>query len=338
MMRHLALGLMVLLLFAGCSRDEVDGERPDHPQRAGPQSAGEANHGDKRMAPDPTADHDDANCPPGSAGCRCEQGRKGCGPGLECFGDYCYGGKVPKPKTYFYEKKQFDDVRLIRELVMARLPVAPGMKVADIGAGHGWFSVRIAEAVHPGGRVYATDILKEPLAFLQGFSAGLHHVGRRHARIEPRLCRGDRDTALDDVAANSVDLVLMINSLIFLDDPKGKAADQAYVGKLVRLLRPGGLLVLHNDWVFPNALGRKGVVELLVAAGLAPQVQELAMPAHMPAQTFYEERPGGTRRTLRRGFVIGLNKPAGEALQFKASEPPPAAKAQQPAAQGAKVP
>ena len=317
-MRHLITASMVLLLVTACDRDEA-GENRAHAERTGAQSTGESHRDDKRMAPDPTADHDDANCPPGSAGCRCVHGRIGCDPGLECFGDYCYGGKVAKPKTYYYEHKQFDDVQSVRELVMARLPLAPGMKVADIGAGHGWFSVRIAEAVHPGGRVYATDILKEPLAFLQGFSAGMHHVGRRHAQIEPRHCRGDRDTALDDVATGSVDLVLLVNSLIFLKDAQSKAADLAYVRKLVQLLRPGGMLVMHNDWIFPNALPQKGVVELLVAAGLTATVQELAMPAHIPADTFYEERPGGERRTLTRGFVIGLNKAGGEALQFKAS-------------------
>ena len=302
--------LCLLLCLAGCDRE--------NPRRlADPAERGHGAGQGGEMVADPVADHDDAACPPGTAGCRCEEGRKGCAADLDCFGGYCYGGSVPKPKTYFYERKQFDDVQLLRERIMAALPIAPGMVVADVGAGHGWFSVRIALAAHPGGRVYATDILKEPLAFLQGFSAGMHHLGRRHARIEPRFCAGDRDTGLDDVAVGSVDLVLMINSLIFLADSQGRGADLAYLGKMIRLLRPGGLLVLHNDWVFPNAVDRAGMVALLQKAGLAAEVQELAMPAHMPAETFYEERPGGTRRVLRRGFIIGMNRPGGEVLRLR---------------------
>ena len=329
----LVAGIWAVLSLAGCDRDgdrepsrDKQGEhdrhasRGEHDRHATGGERGEGGPGAPgEMVADPTADHDDDACPPGTAGCRCEQGRKGCAAGLECFGGYCYGGSVPAPKTYFYERKQFDDVQVLREQIMASLPIRPGMVVADVGAGHGWFSVRVALAAYPGGRVYATDILKEPLAFLQGFSAGLHHAQRRHAPIEPRHCSGDRDTGLKGVSEGSVDLVLMINSLIFLADPKGRAADLAYLKEIVGLMRPGGMLLLHNDWVFPNAVGRAGMVKLLREAGLTGQVQELVMPAHMPAETFYEERPGGTRRVLRRGFIIGLNKPGGQVLRLVGS-------------------
>ncbi len=42
--------------------------------------------------------------------------------------------------------------------VMDELRLHPGSRVADIGAGGGWFSVRAARRVGPGGRVLAEDI------------------------------------------------------------------------------------------------------------------------------------------------------------------------------------
>ncbi len=42
--------------------------------------------------------------------------------------------------------------------VMDALRIADGDRVADVGAGGGWFTVRLARAVGPNGRVYAEDI------------------------------------------------------------------------------------------------------------------------------------------------------------------------------------
>jgi len=42
--------------------------------------------------------------------------------------------------------------------VMDALGIADGARVADIGAGGGWFTVRLAHRVGPNGRVYAQDI------------------------------------------------------------------------------------------------------------------------------------------------------------------------------------
>jgi ubiquinone/menaquinone biosynthesis C-methylase UbiE len=47
------------------------------------------------------------------------------------------------------------------------MKVVPGMFVADIGAGSGYFTERIARLVGPSGRVYATDIQPGMLALLE---------------------------------------------------------------------------------------------------------------------------------------------------------------------------
>jgi SAM-dependent methyltransferase len=42
--------------------------------------------------------------------------------------------------------------------IMDRLSIADGARVADIGAGGGWFTIRLARRVGPNGRVFAEDI------------------------------------------------------------------------------------------------------------------------------------------------------------------------------------
>jgi ubiquinone/menaquinone biosynthesis C-methylase UbiE len=44
------------------------------------------------------------------------------------------------------------------DLVIEALALEPGDQVADIGAGEGWFSFYLADAVGPDGRVYAVDV------------------------------------------------------------------------------------------------------------------------------------------------------------------------------------
>ncbi|MBW0144535.1 class I SAM-dependent methyltransferase [Sphingomicrobium clamense] len=47
------------------------------------------------------------------------------------------------------------------EQVMELAGIVPGMSVADIGAGEGYYTIRLANAVGPGGRVLAQDIIPE---------------------------------------------------------------------------------------------------------------------------------------------------------------------------------
>ena len=50
------------------------------------------------------------------------------------------------------------DVAGERDGIAASLALAPGMTVADVGAGSGQYSVALARSVGPGGRVYATEV------------------------------------------------------------------------------------------------------------------------------------------------------------------------------------
>jgi ubiquinone/menaquinone biosynthesis C-methylase UbiE len=51
--------------------------------------------------------------------------------------------------------------------ILSALSVATASRVADIGAGDGFFSVRIARALSPGGRVTAVDVAEKALAQLR---------------------------------------------------------------------------------------------------------------------------------------------------------------------------
>src|SRR5262245_1928611 len=49
------------------------------------------------------------------------------------------------------------------EQIMDALGIAEGSKVADIGIGSGWFTIRLARRVGPNGLVYAEDVQRQML-------------------------------------------------------------------------------------------------------------------------------------------------------------------------------
>ena len=114
------------------------------------------------------------------------------------------------------------------DLLMRALALQADMVVADIGAGTGYYSRRIAARLGPRGRVYAVDVQPEMLALLRenAVKAGLHN-------IEPVLA------APDDVhlPAESIDLALLVDVYHELSAP------YEVLASTVRALRPGGRVV-----------------------------------------------------------------------------------------------
>lgn len=53
------------------------------------------------------------------------------------------------------------------ERVMDRLGIAPGARVADIGAGDGYYTIRLARRLGSSGRIYATDVEADHLKRLE---------------------------------------------------------------------------------------------------------------------------------------------------------------------------
>ena len=110
-------------------------------------------------------------------------------------------------------------------LLMAALKLKPGEAAADIGAGTGYFSRRLAQAVGTNGVVYAVEIQQEMLDILTNKMAGLniHNVKPVLGTItDPRL------------AAGSVDLILMVDVYHEFDHPYEMTEAMA------RALKPGG--------------------------------------------------------------------------------------------------
>jgi Methyltransferase domain len=75
------------------------------------------------------------------------------------------------------ERAQRDEWQKPDQVVKA-LDLKNGDIVADIGAGSGYFSRRLAQAVAPGGKVYAVDVAADILAYLNERAGreGMHNI------------------------------------------------------------------------------------------------------------------------------------------------------------------
>jgi ubiquinone/menaquinone biosynthesis C-methylase UbiE len=109
--------------------------------------------------------------------------------------------------------------------LLPELGLKPGMRVADIGAGTGYYARRIAPLVGPAGKVYAVEVQPEMITMLDAASkrAGLGNV-------EPVLGAVD-NVKLADAA---IDVALMVDVYHELEYPHEMLAS------IVRALRPGG--------------------------------------------------------------------------------------------------
>jgi precorrin-6B methylase 2 len=115
------------------------------------------------------------------------------------------------------------------DLLLAALALTPGMAVADVGAGTGYYTWQIAGPIGQEGRVYAVDVQPQMLDLLK---KNMRQRGVRN--VEPVL-----GTATDTgLAPASIDLALMVDVYHELDQPR------EVVDSLLRALRPGGRLVL----------------------------------------------------------------------------------------------
>jgi len=59
------------------------------------------------------------------------------------------------------------EIEEMPETAIDRLGLHPGMTVADVGAGVGYITVRVARRVGPSGKVYAVDVQPEMLSILR---------------------------------------------------------------------------------------------------------------------------------------------------------------------------
>lgn len=108
--------------------------------------------------------------------------------------------------------------------IMDHLGIGEGSVVADLGAGGGWFTIRLAHRVGPNGRVYAQDIQPEMIGSIE----------RRVTREELKNVVTVLGTALDPKLPAPVDVVLIVDAYHEMTDPV------TLLRNVRKSLRPGG--------------------------------------------------------------------------------------------------
>ena len=115
------------------------------------------------------------------------------------------------------------------QLAIDALGIKPGQTVADLGAGSGYYSFRIAPLVGPTGRVLAIDIEPKMLEVIA------ERAGREHVTNIATVRSSERDPNL---APHSVDLLFMVDVYHELEYP------YEVLTKVREALKPGGRVAL----------------------------------------------------------------------------------------------
>ena len=145
-------------------------------------------------------------------------------------------------KRFGYEGFRRDSWQHPDEVVRV-LGLKPGDKVADLGAGGGYFTFRLADAVGKTGAVYAVDV--DP-----GMIEYLTERARRegYANIHPLLVN-ETDPGLP---ADGIDVIFTCNTYHHLPDRP------AYFASVKQYLRPGGRVAIidhKRKGIFAGWLG-----------------------------------------------------------------------------------
>lgn len=117
--------------------------------------------------------------------------------------------------------------------VFADLNLVPGSKVADIGAGGGWLTVRLALQVEPKGTVYAEEILPKYTAYIE----------KRAQAMRLNNVKTILGTTTDPkLPANTMDAVVILNAYHEFEQPL------AILKKIREGMKPGARLgILERD-------------------------------------------------------------------------------------------
>jgi SAM-dependent methyltransferase len=113
--------------------------------------------------------------------------------------------------------------------VIAALHLTPGVNVGEVGAGTGFYALRIAKRIQPGGTYYANDLQPAMLTRLESKVAAQKVTNIKTilgTQTDPRL------------PAGTLDYVLMVDVYHELSQP------QIILRNIAAALKPGGRLVL----------------------------------------------------------------------------------------------
>ena len=117
------------------------------------------------------------------------------------------------------------------EQIMDALAIADGSVVADIGAGAGWFTIRLARRVGPNGVVYAQDVQRQMLDAIR------RRVGREGLRnVQTRLGAGSNP----NLPVGALDAVLVVDVYPEVEDRI------TFLRNLAAALKPNGRIGIVN--------------------------------------------------------------------------------------------
>jgi len=149
-----------------------------------------------------------------------------------------------------------------RERVAATVGLKPGMVVADIGAGTGFFTLMFADIVGPSGKVFAVDITPEFLELIRQRA-----LDRKLSNIKTVRCAEDSV----DLPPNSVDAVFICDVYHHFEYPSSTMAS------IHSALRSNGTLVVvdfnripgkSREWILGHIRApRETVISEIEAAG-----------------------------------------------------------------------
>jgi SAM-dependent methyltransferase len=182
------------------------------------------------------------------------------------------------------------------DAVVASLALAPDARVADLGAGTGYFTMRLARAV-PKGTVWGIDVEPDMVRWLRERA-----VKEGLANVEAVIATAD-----DPKLATNVDVVFVCDTYHHLE------SREAYLKKVVAALSPTGRVVIVDFKmgdipVGPPPSARVSVEQLdreMASAGLQRRSLDEATLPHQyiavygrltrPSSTLTSARPGGFR-------------------------------------------
>ncbi|MBB5733160.1 ubiquinone/menaquinone biosynthesis C-methylase UbiE [Altererythrobacter atlanticus] len=134
-----------------------------------------------------------------------------------------------QPSGNSFSSEQVRDDRREAETVMDLADIRPGMTVADIGSGEGYYTVRLAERVGENGRVLAEDIDEAALRQL-----GDRVERERLANVSIKLGTEDDPKLPED----SFDRIFMVHMYHEVSEP------YAFLWRLRPALREGGQVIV----------------------------------------------------------------------------------------------
>lgn len=167
------------------------------------------------------------------------------------------------------------------DAVLAKLKLKRNAIVADIGAGTGYFTVRIAKAV-PKGKVFAIDVEADMVAHIdeRAREAGLSNVVAKQSRAD--------NPGLGD----PVDVAFLCDVVHHIDDRP------AFFAKIADRLKPGGRIVIVDfspdappDGPGPPQEHRLSIQTLDVELGAAELERTATDVDLLPYQYVLEYRP-----------------------------------------------